>query len=226
MRILDFGFLRSYYIYFLTGAVNTVILALFTVFFGVIIGTLIALMKISGSKILRFISTAYIEFIRGTPLLVQLFIIYYGIPLPVPDVTILGMDMSRFIPGVMALSINSGAYVAEIIRAGIQAIDKGQMEAARSLGLTHSMAMRYIIFPQAIRNILPALGNEFVVVIKESSIASIVGIADLMFNTNVVRGALYKPMEPLLIAALIYFILTFTLSKFLNKAERRMRSGD
>jgi len=226
VRILDFGFLRSYYIYFLTGAVNTVILALFTVFFGVIIGTLIALMKISGSKILRFISTAYIEFIRGTPLLVQLFIIYYGIPLPVPDVTILGMDMSRFIPGVMALSINSGAYVAEIIRAGIQAIDKGQMEAARSLGLTHSMAMRYIIFPQAIRNILPALGNEFVVVIKESSIASIVGIADLMFNTNVVRGALYKPMEPLLIAALIYFILTFTLSKFLNKAERRMRSGD
>jgi len=158
--------------------------------------------------------------------MVQLFIIYYGIPLPVPDVTILGMNMSRFIPGVMALSINSGAYVAEIIRAGIQAIDKGQMEAARSLGLTHSMAMRYIILPQAIRNILPALGNEFVVVIKESSIVSIVGIADLMFNTNVVRGALYKPMEPLLVAALIYFILTFTLSKLLGKAERRMRSDD
>jgi len=225
-RILDFSFLRGYNIYFLTGAVNTVILAIFTVFFGVIIGTFIALLKISRNRVLRFISTAYIEFIRGTPLMVQLFIIYYGIPLPVPDVTILGMNMSRFIPGVMALSINSGAYVAEIIRAGIQAIDKGQMEAARSLGLTHSMAMRYIILPQAIRNILPALGNEFVVVIKESSIVSIVGIADLMFNTNVVRGALYKPMEPLLVAALIYFILTFTLSKLLGKAERRMRSDD
>ena len=223
---MDFSFLRGYNIYFLTGAVNTVILAIFTVFFGVIIGTFIALLKISRNRVLRFISTAYIEFIRGTPLMVQLFIIYYGIPLPVPDVTILGMNMSRFIPGVMALSINSGAYVAEIIRAGIQAIDKGQMEAARSLGLTHSMAMRYIILPQAIRNILPALGNEFVVVIKESSIVSIVGIADLMFNTNVVRGALYKPMEPLLVAALIYFILTFTLSKLLGKAERRMRSDD
>ncbi|HHW00464.1 MAG TPA: amino acid ABC transporter permease [Clostridiaceae bacterium] len=223
---MDFSFLRGYYVYFFTGTANTVILALFTVFLGVIIGTFIALMKISRNKVLSFIATAYVEFIRGTPLMVQLFIIYYGIPLPVPDVTILGMDMSRFIPGVMALSINSGAYVAEIIRAGIQAIDRGQMEAARSLGLTHSMAMRYIILPQALRNILPALGNEFVVVIKESSIVSIVGIADLMFNTNVVRGALYKPMEPLMVAALIYFILTFTLSKLLGKAERRMRSDD
>lgn len=223
---MDFSFLGEYYSYFLVGAVNTVILAFFTVLLGVVIGTFIALMKISNSRILKFISSAYIEFIRGTPLLVQLAIIYYGISLPVPDVMILGMDMSRFIPGVIALSINSGAYVAEIIRAGIQAIDRGQMEAARSLGLTHTMAMRYIILPQAIRNILPALGNEFVVVIKESSIVSVVGIADLMFNTNVVRGALYKPMEPLLVAAAIYFVLTFTLSKFLGKAERRMRAGD
>lgn len=225
-RILSFSFLSEYYSYFLLGAVNTVILAFFTVLLGVVIGTFIALLKISNNIILRFLSTAYIELIRGTPLMVQLFIIYYGIPLPVPDVTVLGMDMSRFIPGVIALSINSGAYVAEIVRAGIQAIDKGQMEAARSLGLTQTMAMRYIILPQAIRNILPALGNEFVVVIKESSIVSIVGIADLMFNTNVVRGALFKPMEPLLVAAAMYFVMTFTLSKVLGRAERRMRAGD
>lgn len=223
---MDFSFLGEYYSYFIIGAVNTVIIAFFTVLLGVVIGTIVALMKISKNKPLRFFASAYIEFIRGTPLLVQLYIIYFGIPIPVPDITIFGMDMSRFIPGVIALSINSAAYVAEIIRAGIQAIDKGQMEAGRSLGLTHSMAMRYIILPQAVRNILPALGNEFVVVIKESSIVSIIGIGDLMFKTDIVRGAIYKPMEPLLVAALIYFVLTFTLSKFLGVAERRMRAGD
>lgn len=223
---MDFSFFKDYYSYFISGTINTVILAFFTVLLGVVIGTLIALMKISRNKPLKFLAAAYVEVIRGTPLLVQLYIIYYGLPLPVPDVVILGLDMSRFIPGVIALSINSGAYVAEIIRAGIQAIDKGQMEAARSLGLTHTMGMRYVILPQAVRNILPALGNEFVVVIKESSIVSIIGIADLMFKTDIVRGAIYRPMEPLLVAAAIYFVLTFTLSKVLGKAERRMRAGD
>lgn len=221
-----FGFLSEYYHYFITGTVNTVLLALFTVLFGVVIGIIIALMKISKNAILKFFATSYIEIIRGTPLLVQIYIIYFGIPFSLPEFSLLGMDMSRFIPGVIALSINSGAYVAEIIRAGIQAIDKGQMEAARSLGLNHSKAMRFIILPQAIRNILPALGNEFVVVIKESSIVSIIGIGELMYNTNIIRGATYKPMAPLFIAAAIYFVLTFTTSKLLGVAERRMSSGD
>jgi arginine/lysine/histidine transport system permease protein len=223
---LDFSFVSSYYNYFITGTVNTVLLAIFTVLFGVMIGIILALMKISKNKLLKFIASAYIEFVRGTPLLVQIAIIFYGIPFNFPSFNIMGMDTARFIPGIIALSINSGAYVAEIIRAGIQAIDKGQMEAARSLGLTHYMAMRYIILPQAIRNILPALGNEFVVVIKESSIVSVIGIAELMFNTDVVRGATYRPIEPLLVAAAIYFVLTFTLSKFIGAAERRMRAGD
>lgn len=223
---MNFSFIFEYYPYFITGTINTVILAFFTVLFGVAIGIIIALMKISKYKILKFLASAYIEFIRGTPLIVQIFIVYYGLPIKFPEITVMGLEMERFIPGIIALSINSGAYVAEIFRAGIQAIDKGQTEAARSLGLTQTMAMRYIILPQAIRNILPALGNEFVVVIKESSVVYIIGIAELMFSSTLVRGATYIALEPLLVTAAIYFVLTFTLSKFLGIAERRMRAGD
>ena len=159
----------------------------------------------------------------------QIFIVFYGLPqigIEFPDVPALGEDFPRFMAGAIALSLNSAAYVAEIIRAGIQAVDKGQMEAARSLGMPHSMAMRYIILPQAVRNILPALGNEFVVVIKESSIVSVIGVAELMYNAETVRGNTFRPFEPLIIAALIYFAMTFTLSKLVGKAERRMRTSD
>jgi len=210
----------------LRGTVNTIILAIFTVLFGVIIGTFIALMKLSRNKPLKFLASAYIEFIRGTPLLVQILLIYFAFPFHLPDVKFFGMDMARFVPGVIAMSINSGAYVAEIVRAGIQAVDKGQMEAARSLGFTHAQGMRYIVLPQAVKNILPALGNEFVTVIKESSVVSFIGIGDLMSQTDIVRGAIYRPTEPLIIATVIYFILTFTTSKALGRAERRMRTGD
>ncbi len=223
---MNFSFLPEYLPYFLNGAVSTVAIAFFTVILGVCIGIVIALMRLARNPVLRFVSTAYVEIIRGTPVLVQILIIFFGFPFDLPTTVVFGMDMSRFIPGVIALSINSGAYVAEIIRAGIQAIDKGQTEAARSLGLTNGMAMRWIILPQAIRNILPALGNEFIVVIKESSVVMIIGISELMFNTNVVRGSSYITMEPLYVAAAIYFILTFTLSKVLGVAERRMRSSD
>jgi polar amino acid transport system permease protein len=214
---LDFSFLGEYSYYFISGTINTIIIAILTVIFGVIIGTLLALMKISNNKVFKFIASAYIEFIRGTPLLVQIFIFFYLITLP--EFTLFGIEMDRFIPGIIAMSINSGAYVAEIIRAGIQAVDKGQMEASRSLGFTTGQSMRYIIIPQAVRNILPALGNEFVVVIKESSILSVIGVYDLMRNTDIVKSAIYRPFEPLIVAALIYFVLTFTLSRGLGAAE-------
>ncbi|QIB26884.1 amino acid ABC transporter permease [Caloranaerobacter azorensis] len=216
---MDFSFLAKYYMFFIYGLKNTILLAIFSVCLGVILGIFLALMKISKNRILNMISTSYIEFIRGTPLLVQLYIIYYGLPN-------IGIDLPDFLAGIIALSINSAAYVAEIIRAGIQAVDKGQMEAARSLGMTHNMTMKYIIIPQAFKNILPALGNEFIVVIKESSIVSIIGIHELMYNADTVRGNTFQPFEPLIVVALIYFIITFTLSKLLGLAERRMRVGD
>jgi polar amino acid transport system permease protein len=217
---LDFSFLQKYYGFFIDGTSITLFLSFFGVALGVMLGVILALMKLSKNILLKSFSTAYIELVRGTPLLVQLYIIYYGLP------RLLGVDFGDITLGIVAISLNSAAYVAEIIRGGILSIDKGQMEAARSLGMPHNMAMINIIIPQAFKNILPALGNEFIVLIKESSIVSVVGIHDLMYNADTVRGNTYLPFEPLIIAALIYFVITFILSKLLNLLERRMRAGD
>lgn len=139
---------------------------------------------------------------------------------------LIGGEFGDFASGIVTLSLNSAAYVAEIIRSGIQSVDKGQMEAARSLGMPYRMAMRYVIYPQAFKNILPALVNEFIVVIKESSIVSIIGIHELMYNADTVRGVTFRPFEPLIIAAIIYFILTTSLSKLLGKLEGRLKLSD
>ncbi|ERJ12650.1 amino acid ABC transporter permease [Haloplasma contractile] len=226
---MDFSFLNEYYPFFIDGAKYTLLLAIFTVLFGVLLGTVIALMRISNSKFLSLISTSYVEFIRGTPILVQLYIIYYGLPkigLDFGNLPVIGDTYGDFIAGIITLSINSAAYVSEIIRAGIKAVDRGQMEAARSLGLSSRTSMRFIIFPQAIKNILPALGNEFIIIIKESSIVSIIGIQELMYKADTVRGNTFQPFEPLIVAAILYFIMTFTLSKFLGVAERRLSLHD
>lgn len=226
---MNISYLSEYYTFFLVGAKNTLIISLLTVIFGVIFGVLIALMKLSSNKILSIISSCYIEFIRGTPVLVQLTIIYYGLPMlgiPTPSLPFLGDAASDIFAGIVALSINSSAYVAEIIRSGIQSIDKGQMEAARSLGLTKNLSMKYVIIPQAFKNILPALGNEFIAVIKESSVASIISVPELMYNADLVRGNSFRPFSPLIIAALIYFAMTFSLSNLLKIFERKLKASD
>lgn len=230
---MNFSFLNRYWSFYLIGAKNTILLALIAVVIGAALGLLLAICRISKSRILRFVSTAYVEFVRGTPLLVQLFIIYYGLQavgIRFPDIpvmtAILDINFSDFMSGVITMGLNSAAYVCEIFRSGIQSVDKGQMEAGRSLGLSYGQTLQKIIVPQAIRNVLPALGNEFVVVIKESSIVSIIGIADLMYKANTVRGNTFQPFEPLLVAALVYFLLTFTLSKLLAYVEKRMRNHD
>lgn len=215
----DQSFFEEYYPYYLSGTGYTILLAIVGVIFGIILGTIFALMKLSSIKILRALASIYIEYVRGTPLLVQIFIVYFG-------TGILGLDLSRFVAGCIALSLNSAAYVAEIIRAGINGVNKGQMEAARSLGMDRTKAMRYIIFPQAIKNISPALGNEFVTVIKESSVISVIGVSELIFQAGNVQGASFKPFLPYLIVSLIYFVLTFTLSRLLGVAERRMKTSD
>ena len=194
---MDFGFLVDYYKFFISGTSNTLMLSFITVILGLIGGIVLSIMKLSKFKILQNISGAYIAFIRGTPLLVQLYIVYYGLK-----------DIPMFVAGVIAMSINSSAYIAEIIRAGIMAVDKGQFEATKSLGMTGAMAYKEVILPQAFKNILPALGNEFIVLIKESAIVSVIGLHDLMYNVDTIRGITYNPFEPLLVAALIYFILT------------------
>ena len=213
--------------FFLEGIRNTLIIAAFSVLIGTVLGTLMAMMRMSKIAPLRMFALAYIEFIRGTPLMVQLMFIFYGLPLigiTFPDIPFIP-DFSRFAAGIVAMSINSCAYVAEIIRSGIQAVDIGQMEAARSIGYSQAQAMRYVVLPQAIRNILPALGNEFVVVIKESSIVSVIGSADLMFRTKDVIAVTYRTMASLAIVALIYFCMTFLGSRLIALTERRMSHG-
>lgn len=219
--------LQRYLPFFLEGIKNTLIIAAMSVLLGAIFGTLMAMMRMSRIKPLKWFAIAYIEFVRGTPLMVQLMFIFYGLPMMginFPEISWIP-NFSRFMAGIVAMSINSCAYVAEVIRSGIQAVDDGQMEAARSIGFKYGESMKLVILPQAIKNILPALGNEFVTVIKESSIVSVIGIADLMFRTNDVVALTYRSLPCLAIAACMYFILTFTSSRLIVLLEKRMKHG-
>jgi len=214
--------------FFAEGAQNTLLLAVFTVLFGTVLGTLLAIMRMGKLKPTRWLAMAYIEFIRGTPLMIQLMFLFYGLPLlgiRFPKVDAIP-NFDRFAAGIFALSINSAAYVAEIIRSGIQAVDRGQTEAARSLGFRHGQTLRMVVLPQAVKNILPALGNEFVTIIKESSIVSVIGIADLMYRTNGVIAITYIQLESLAVAAILYFMITFVTSRLVALAERRMGNSN
>ncbi len=216
--------LSKYGSFFLDGVQNTLILSFFSVLLGSLAGTVMGMMRMSKSPLLRWPASAYIEFIRGTPLMIQIMFLWYGLPeLGITFPEIFGIDGSdRMFAGIIAVAINSCAYVAEIVRAGIQAVDKGQMEAARAMGFSHTKSMILVVLPQAIKNILPAIGNEFITVIKETSVVSVIGIADLTFRAGDVRSITWRNLETLAIAAVIYFILTFTTSKLVGKAERRM----
>lgn len=221
--------LTKYWPYYQTGIIYTIALTLVSVIIGVVFALVIVAFRMSKIKILKFISIVYVEIIRGTPLMVQIFIVYLGVftAIDIPSFKILGyFESTRFIPGVVAISINSAAYVSELIRAGIQAVDQGQTEAARSLGLNSFQTMTFVVIPQAIKNIIPALANEFVVLIKETSICSVIGVAEISYAGNLVVGASYRPLEPLLIAAILYLCLTVPTSKIIAYFERRMRRGD
>ncbi|MCM3783834.1 ABC transporter substrate-binding protein/permease [Neobacillus mesonae] len=208
---------RSYYA---KGIGYTLLLSALGVIFGFLIGLIITLVRMSGVKVIAWLGTAYVEVLRGTPMLVQLMIIHYGLAL------VFGINLSPLQSGVITLSINSSAYLAEIFRAGIQGVDKGQMEAARSLGMTRGAALRHIILPQAMKTVLPAIGNEFITIIKESSIISVIGMMDIMYQANTIRSITYQGLSPYIIAAVIYFILTFILSKLLGAFERKLRTSD
>ena len=240
---------------FWQGLLVTILLSLFTVLIGFCIALVLALMRMSNVRPLKFLgidknghekkkgflavlsrfnplaflATAYVEILRSTPVLVQVFIIYFGVfgVIKLPAFTMFGfIKFNRFFPGVVALGMNSGAYLCEIIRAGIQSIDKGQTEAARSLGLSQTQNLKYIVLPQAIKNILPAIANEFVVIIKESAITYTIGVQDIMSAVNAVKGATFAIIEPLLVATAIYFCLCFPTSKIIAYFERRMSHGD
>ncbi|WP_019910759.1 amino acid ABC transporter permease [Paenibacillus sp. HW567] len=214
-----FDMIMNYRDFFLSGLKYTLLLAVLGVVFGFALGIVVSLLRMSKWRILRFIASAWVEFLRGTPMLVQLFIIHYGLPE-------LGLEFTPIQSGAITLTINSSAYLAEIFRAGIQNVDRGQVEAARSLGMRQGMTMRYIVLPQALKNVLPAIGNEFITIIKESSIVSMIGVMDLMFQAGSVSTITYQGLNPYIIIALMYFVLTFTLSKALGILERRLNTDD
>lgn len=222
---MDFSFvLDPYYLGILfSGLGMTLLLALLSVVFGSMLGFIPAFMRLSRHKVLHVIAKSYVELIRGTPLLIQVLLIYSMVRLPV--VVFLGIDLSSFIPGMLALLINSSAYVSEIIRGGILSVPKGQKEAALSLGMNQKQTMRKIILPQAIKHIIPALGNEFVTMIKETSIFMYLGIAELMYAATIVRTSTYAVKETYIVVAILYFMLTFPTSKLMGYFEKRLSYG-
>ena len=214
---------RYWYVFLVKGIGYTLILSLIVVFFGAIFGSILAILKRTKIAPVRWLISALVEVVRGTPALLQLYVGYFFVPMML-DIKGLSSEQQAFACCAIALIVNSAAYVSEIIRSGIEAVDKGQTEASRSLGLTSGTTMTKIVLPQAIKNILPALGNEFITVIKETSLASTFFVGELMTSYLIVKGNTYLSTECLIIVAALYFVLTFTLSKILGVAERKMKA--
>ena len=213
---LDFGLIVRSLPLLLEGAFITIEITTISVGLGGLMGLVVCLMRIAGPSILRFFARAYVDFLRGTPLLVQIFMIYFALP------NILGQRIDPFIAAVAACSLNSAAYIAEIFRSGIESIDKGQMEAGRSLGLSWAQTMRLIILPQAFKRIVPLLGNEFIAMLKDSSLVSVIGFEELTRRGQLIISRTYASFEIWLVVALLYLILTFLISRLVAYMERRL----
>ncbi len=200
----------------IAGAGITIQITAISVGLGLIIGMFVGIARISNVKLLRWLAAIYIDFLRGTPLLVQIFLIYFALPV------LLGQRVDPFIAAITACGINSGAYIAEIFRAGIQAIDEGQMEAGRSLGMTWVQTMRYIIVPQAFKNIVPPLGNEFIALLKDSSLVSVIGFEELTRRGQLIIARTYGSLEIWISVAIIYLVMTLTISRLVAYLEKRL----
>ncbi|AYA74801.1 MULTISPECIES: amino acid ABC transporter permease [unclassified Robertmurraya] len=217
---LDFSQIVPYIPFILEGIWVTLQFVIISIIFGFILGTVLALCKISKIKALNWFGDAYTSIFRGTPLILQLMIIYFAIP------QLTGYDISPFLSAILAFGLNSSAYVSEIIRAGIQAVDKGQTEAAQALGVPYRLMMKDIILPQALKNILPALMNEFITLTKESAIVSTIGYLDLMRRAQVVGADIYRNFEPLIFVGVIYWLLVMVLTIIGKVVERRLKFSD
>ena len=209
--------------YLVDGLKTTLIITVFAVMIGMVLGFLVAIIRSTHDrtgklKILNLFCKLYLTVIRGTPVMVQLLIIYY--------VIFASVRIDKTFVGILAFGINSGAYVAEIVRSGIMSIDKGQFEAGASLGLNYTKTMKYIIMPQAFKNVLPALANECIVLLKETSVAGYIALADLTKGGDIIRSITYEPFLPLIAVALIYLVIVVGLSALVGKLERRLKKSD
>lgn len=219
MTLPDYSVVFDNWSFLMLGLQETLRISAISVVMGFLIGSVVGLLRLSRNTPLKLLAGAYVEFIRGTPLLVQLSILYFGLPG-------IGIDLTARAAAIIGLSVNSGAYVGEIVRAGIQSIDKGQMEAARSLGMSGHLAMIFVIFPQAFRRIIPPLVNEFIILIKDSSLLSLIAITELMRAGQHIRARTYQDFQIYTAIAVLYFIVTFTLSNILGVLERRLQVSD
>ncbi len=202
------------------GAGVTIKITALSVGFGIIIGLFVGIARISNSRLLRLLAAVYVDFLRGTPLLVQIFLVYFALPV------VTGQHMDPFLAAISACSINSGAYIAEIFRAGIQSVDDGQMEAGRSLGLSWGQTMRYIIVPQAFKHVIPPLGNEFIALLKDSSLVSVIGFEELTRRGQLIIARTYGSLEIWTAVAFIYLIMTIAISRLVAYLERRFQVSD
>lgn len=213
---LDFALIVRSFPLLLEGAFITVEITTISVGLGGLMGLIVCLMRIAGPAVLRIFARMYVDFLRGTPLLVQIFMIYFALP------HLLGQRIDPFIAAIAACSLNSAAYIAEIFRSGIESIDKGQMEAGRSLGLSWAQTMRLIILPQAFKRIVPLLGNEFIAMLKDSSLVSVIGFEELTRRGQLIISRTYASFEIWLVVALLYLFLTFLISRLVAYMERRL----
>lgn len=218
--------LESYSVMLLSALGKTLLLTLLSLFFAFIIGLFFGLMNVSKVKILNIIGTIYVDGIRGVPLIVLAFMIYFGIPAAIKDIGFSNFKMSVLVAGTIVLSMNAGAYMAEIFRAGIQSVDKGQMEAARSLGLSYSKAMKKVVLPQAIRTMIPSIINQFIISLKDTSILIVIGFPELTQAGKIIAGNTFKPLPTWGIVAIMYMIVIISLSRIAKMIERRVTVGD
>jgi His/Glu/Gln/Arg/opine family amino acid ABC transporter permease subunit len=215
---------KNRYKYIVTGLENTLLITVFAVLVGIVLGTLVALIRVSHQnnpkklRVLNAIASIYLTVIRGTPMVVQLLIMWY--------IVFQSINVDPIFAAILAFGINSGAYVAEVIRSGIQSVDKGQVEAGRSLGLSQRDTMVKIVFPQALKNVLPAIGNEFIALLKETSVAGYIAIQDLTKGGDTIRSNTYDPYTSLMTVALIYLLIVMGLTALLGKLERRLHKSD
>ncbi|MEM0448773.1 MAG: amino acid ABC transporter permease [Methanomassiliicoccales archaeon] len=211
---LDWSVIPQNFVFFMGGLMWTLIVSVVSISLGFLGGLLIGMARISNNKAIYYPATAYVEAFRGTPLLIQIFLIFFGLPS-------LGIQFDPLTAGILALSLNSAAYQAEIFRGGVQSISKGQMEAARAMGLTNNQALAYVIIPQALRNALPAYTNEFITMIKDSSLVMIIGVYELTMRGKIVIAETFQPFVVYIFIAVVYFVLTYTTSRILRQVERK-----
>lgn len=215
----DLSIVGKYLPFLLLGVGITIRYTVLSFLMGSVMGLLLALGRVGRSGLLRLPCLWYIDFIRGTPLLAQVYLIHFGLP------QVLGYRPVGSVDALVALTLNAAAYIAEIWRGGIESIERGQMEAARSLGMTYGQAMRHVVLPQAFRRVIPPLGNEFIALLKESSLVSVIGLEDLMMKANMMAGRSFRPFEAYFTVALIYLVLTLTFARVLSRLEGRLKVG-